>query len=77
MYADFKHWWQTNPKARFYVRTFVVGCLGYITSSFAQGGAFGDWHSFVWGAVAAGANAVIGLLTPVEPLVGVKAWVKR
>lgn len=68
-------WWRHDPKARLIVRTFVVGVVAYVTSALSSGDAFGRGMNFVWGAVGAGAYAVIGALTPVEPLVGVKAHV--
>lgn len=73
---QFSDWWRANPKARFYVRTFVVAVIAYVVSSLSQGtGGFDTWQSFAWGAFGAGANAVIGLFTPVEPLVGLRSRV--
>lgn len=73
MIKAFTDWWNSDPKARFYVRTFVVGAITYVVSSLATGIHFTSWHSFAWGAAGAGAKLIIGYLTPEEPFVGHKA----
>lgn len=62
-----------TPNARFAARTIVVAVIGYLASALAQGGTDGitDWGALGWGAASAAAYAVIGLLTPTEPFVGV------
>lgn len=62
-----------SPRARFYARTIVVAVIGYGASAIAQGGSgLHDLSSFALGAASAGAYAVVGLLTPTEPFVGLK-----
>lgn len=61
---------RTSPAFRFGVRTVVVAIITYCASAIATG--FTDWKAFALGAAGAAANALIGLLTPVEPFVGVK-----
>ncbi len=68
---------KTSPATRVAVRAVVVAVLGYFVASLAQGGGkLDDWQSVAWGAAAAGAYALIGILTPAEPLVGVKTPVE-
>lgn len=64
---------RSSPQFRFALRTIVVAIIAYFVAVLAQGGAITDWQSFAWGAAGATANALVGLLTPVEPFVGVKA----
>lgn len=61
-----------SPEFRFALRTIVVAVISYFVAVLAQGGAVTDWTSFAWGIGGAIANALVGLLTPVEPFVGVK-----
>lgn len=60
----------TSPAFRFGLRQVVVAIASYISAGLATG--FNDWKSFALGALGAGITATIGLLTPVEPFVGVK-----
>lgn len=64
-----REWWKTSPALRFFVRTVVVAVAGYAVTAFQQG--ITDWRSFLGGLAAAGITAVVGLVTPVEPFVGV------
>lgn len=68
---------KTSPKVRVAVRALVVAVLAYFVQALAEGGGrLDDWQAFAWGAAAAAAYAVIGILTPVEPLVGVQTPVE-
>lgn len=66
-------WYRESAGFRFGLRTFVVGVITYFISALAQGGAITDWSSFGWGLAGAVANLVLGLLTPIEPFVGIKS----
>lgn len=61
-----------TPRSRFAARTLVVAAASYVVSSGAAGGDFADWGSFGWGLAGAVAYAVVGLLTPTEPFVGIR-----
>jgi hypothetical protein len=63
--------YHTSPAFRFGLRTVVVAIISYIATGIAAG--FEDWKPFALGVAGAGMNAIVGLLTPVEPFVGVKA----
>lgn len=69
----FAEWWRSDPKVRVYVRIFVVGVISYVIAALAQGGEFGDLSTFGWAAAGAGAKALVAVLTPEEPFVGIKA----
>jgi hypothetical protein len=61
--------WRENPKVRFLARTVVVAAATYLVTAFQQGQAI-DLTALGVAAVTAGLTATIGILTPVEPLVG-------
>lgn len=61
----FKH----NPAVRFWTRTILVAVVSYAVSAWHDG--IGDWAAFAKGAAGAAIYALVGLLTPVEPFVGV------
>lgn len=68
---------KTSPGLRVAVRALVVAVLTYFVQGLAAGhGRLDDWQTFAWGLAAAVAYAALGILTPVEPLVGVKATVE-
>ena len=68
---------KTSPALRAGVRAIVVAVITYFVSALTQGGGkIDDWHSFAWGVAGGVAYAILGLLTPVEPFVGVKAKVE-
>lgn len=63
-------WFKNSPAFRYWTRVVVVAVVSYGVSAYHDG--ITDWTSFAKGAVAAAAYAVVGLLTPVEPFVGVQ-----
>jgi len=64
---------KTNPAVRAAVRSVVVAVLTYLVGGFTTG--FGDWKSVAYGVGAAAAYALLGVLTPIEPKVGIKTEV--
>lgn len=65
-----------SPSFRFAARTVLVAVVSYVVSVLAQGGKITDWHSFAWGLAGAALYALLGVLTPIEPKVGVKTPVQ-
>jgi hypothetical protein len=66
---NLKQLWKTSPKLRFAARTVGVAAAGYIVQSYRGG--FTDWKSFASGLATAAITALLGLITPLEPFVGV------
>lgn len=67
---------KTNPAVRMALRAVAVGVLAYLATTFRNGqGAF-NLSTFAWGLGAAAVYAVVGLVTPIEPKVGVKTDVQ-
>lgn len=69
-------WYRNNPAARLVVRAIVVGVIAYFVQVLRAGQDAFDWRTFLWGLGSAAAYAAIGVFTPVEPQVGVKAKVR-
>ena len=63
-------WFKQSPAFRYGARVVVVAIVSYAVSAWHDG--VTDWRSFAKGAVSAAIYAAIGLLTPVEPFVGVQ-----
>lgn len=70
-----KQLWKRSPKIRFAARTVAVAVAGYVVQTVRSGQPL-DWKSFISGLGTAAITAVLGLFTPLEPHVGVKAKVK-
>lgn len=68
--------YRSSPGFRAGLRSVVVGVIAYFVAAMAQGGAIDDWSSFGWGLAGAVANLLVGILTPTEPFIGVKATVE-
>ncbi len=63
-------WWQEQPAVRFVVRNVVVAIAVYVLDAIRLDSGISVtalWHA----AVVAGCTSLVGLLTPVEPFVGV------
>lgn len=67
-----KHWYATDVKARFILRSIVVAFISYALTAFRSDTAI-SLHDLLYAGIGGAANVVVGLLTPSEPLVGVKA----
>lgn len=65
----FKDWWKANPAVRFAVRTIVVAVVAYLVNAYRAGDVI-DGKALLWGALVAAGTALVGLLSPVEPKVG-------
>lgn len=62
--------WRTSPAVRFVVRNVVVAAAVYVLDSIRLDEVItfaALWHA----AVVAGCTSLVGLLTPIEPFVGV------
>lgn len=64
--------YRSSAAARFWLRQIAFAIVSFFVSATAQG-SVSDWHNFLWGLAGAVATALLGLLTPLEPFVGVKA----
>lgn len=62
---------ENSATLRFWARQVVVAVVAYLAAAFAQG-QIADWSALAWGAAAAAASALVGLVGPQEPFVGVK-----
>lgn len=63
-------WFKESPAFRYWTRVVVVAVVAYAVSAYHDG--ITDWSAFAKGVVGAAVYAVVGLVTPVEPFVGVK-----
>lgn len=62
-----------SATVRFWVRQIIVAVLTYFVAALAQGGgSIDDWKTFAYGISGGVASAVLGLLGPHEPFVGIK-----
>ena len=66
--------YKNNPALRTAVRAAVVAILTYLATALRDND-FSDWKNVLYGIGSALAYAIIGVLTPVEPKVGVKTTV--
>lgn len=73
MFAKIAAWYKGNAKVRFVVRTAVTAATAYGVSAVKNGHI--DARSLIYGAAGAVFYALVGLVTPVEPKVGVKTEV--
>lgn len=65
-----KQLWKRSPKLRFAARTVVVGIAGAVWQSWRQG-TITDWATLKAAVTTAAITAITGLITPLEPFVGV------
>lgn len=72
MFRSFRN----SPKVRLAVRAIVVAVIAYGVKVFGAGVEAFSLVPFLWGLGSAGVYALVGVFTPVEPNVGVKARVK-
>lgn len=63
-------WFKDHPAVRTYARAIEVGAIVYFLKIYNSGLDAFEWKSFLWGLAGAIAYSVIGLLTPLEPFVG-------
>ncbi len=63
-------WGELSPKARFAIRTFVIGVVTYLVRELGDGDV-DSWQAFFDAMKTAAVYAAAGLLTPLEPFVGV------
>lgn len=66
--------WRRSPAVRMTVRAMAVAVLTFFATSFAAGDVV-DWKGLLYGAAAAAIYALLGILTPMEPKVGIKTQV--
>jgi hypothetical protein len=64
--------WRKSPQIRFYARTVAVAVGAYIANTIYSGNAW-TLRDLGAGALTAAFTAIVGLFTPLEPHVGVKA----
>lgn len=70
------NWYRNNPSARMYVRALALAVAVYVCKVFQAGVEEFEFAPFVWGLGSAAVYAVVGFMTPLEPMVGVKAKVE-
>jgi hypothetical protein len=70
-------WFRNSAKARAFVRTMAVAIIAYLLTARAKGDEFGDAGTFLYGLYGAIIYGIAAVLTPIEPLVGVKADVSE
>lgn len=70
------NWYRNSPAARMYVRALAVAVAVYVCKTFQAGVDEFELAPFVWGLGSAVVYSVLGALTPIEPMVGVKAKVE-
>lgn len=63
-------WGMLNPRWRMTIRTLVIGLLVYLFSDLSDGD-IDDWEKLGQSALISVSYAVLGLLTPLEPFVGI------
>lgn len=63
--------YKNSPTLRAGIRAFTVAVVGYVVFAIKSGEPF-EWRNVLWSALTSGGYAIIGILTPVEPKVGVK-----
>lgn len=66
--------WRRYPAVRMTLRAMAVAVITFFASSFAAGDVV-DWKGVLYGAGAAALYALLGILTPLEPKVGIKSQV--
>lgn len=69
--TSFRRWWRKSPNLRMAARNFAVAVAAYVAGGLLAG--FGDWRAFASSAITSGITTILGLTTPLEPFVGVKA----
>ncbi len=70
-------WFKKYPQVRAGLRTVAVAVIAYLVTARAKGNEFGDLSSFLYGLYGAIVYAVAALVTPLEPLIGVKAPIQK
>lgn len=63
-------WFKNSPAFRYGARVVAVAVVTYAVSAYHDG--ITDWTAFAKGVAGAAIYALVGLLTPLEPFVGVK-----
>lgn len=64
------NWYTEHPAARLYLRALAVAVIAYALKVYESGIDAFELRAFVWGLVGAALYALVGLLTPLEPFVG-------
>ena len=69
------NWYRSNPAARMWTRAIAFAVLGYLVKVFGSGADAFELSPFLWGLGSAVVYAIVGAMSPLEPMVGVKARV--